>query len=125
MNEIVEVSTTEKIESMIYELRGKQVILDKDVAKLYNVETKRINEVVKRNIDRFPEDFCFKLTKEETNYLSRSQIATLNKNSNNRGHNIKYFPYAFTEHGVMMLSGLLKSPIAAKVNVAIIKAFVI
>lgn len=113
------------IEDMIYNIRGVQVMLDKDVAKLYQVETKRINQVIKRNIDRFPKEFCFKLTKEETEELSlRSQIATLNKNNNSRGNNIKYLPYVLTEQGIMMLSGLLKSDIAVKVNIQIINAFV-
>ena len=113
------------IEDMIYNIRGVQVMLDKDVAKLYQVETKRINQVIKRNIDRFPKEFCFKLTKEETEELFlRSQIATLNKNNNSRGNNIKYLPYVLTEQGIMMLSGLLKSDIAVKVNIQIINAFV-
>lgn len=115
-----------KIENLIYEIRGKQVMLASDVAKLYQVETKALNQVVKRNLNRFPEDFCFQLTLEEAQEVSsRSQIVTLNRSGNNRGNNIKYLPYVFTEHGVMMLSGLLKSDIAAKVNVAIIKAFVL
>ena len=100
-------------------------MLSSDVAKLYQVETKRINEVIKRNINRFPESFCFQLTNEEINELSlRSQIATLNKNNNLRGYNIKYLPYVLTEQGVMMLSGLLKSDVAVKVNIQIIDAFV-
>ena len=115
-----------KIENLIYDIRGKQVMLASDVAKLYQVETKALNQVVKRNLNRFPEDFCFQLTLEEAQEVSsRSQIVTLNRSGNNRGNNIKYLPYVFTEHGVMMLSGLLKSDIAAKVNVAIIKAFVL
>ena len=74
------------IEDMIYNIRGVQVMLDKDVAKLYQVETKRLNQVIKRNIDRFPKEFCFKLTKEEKEELSlRLQCATLNKNNNSRG----------------------------------------
>ncbi len=114
-----------KIEDLIYEVRGKQVMLASDVAKLYQVETKVLNQVVKRNLNRFPENFCFQLTLEEAQEVfSRSQFVTLNRSGNNRGNNIKYLPYVFTEHGVMMLSGLLKSDIAAKVNVAIIKAFV-
>ena len=113
------------IEDMIYTIRGVQVMLDKDVAKLYQVETRKINQVIKRNIDRFPKEFCFKLTKKETEELSlRSQIATLNKNNNSRGNNIKYLPYVLTEQGIMMLSGLLKSDIAVKVNIQIINAFV-
>lgn len=124
MNELV-VGENIKIENMIFEVRGKQVILASDVAKLYQVETKRINEVVKRNINRFPDDFCFKLSKEEFDELcSRSQIATLKNEEKRRGYNLKYLPYVFTEHGVIMLSGLLKSEVAARVNVSIINAFV-
>ena len=113
------------IENMIYEIRGKQVMFNSDVARLYNVKTKRINEVIKRNVNRFPEEFCFQITIEELEKLSsRSQIATLNKSNNYRGYNIKYLPYVLTEQGIMMLSGLLKSDIAVKVNVQIIDAFV-
>lgn len=113
------------VEEMIYEIRGVQVMLSSDVAKLYQVETKRINEVIKRNINRFPDSFCFQLTNKEINELcSRSQFATLNKSNNLRGFNIKYLPYVLTEQGIMMLSGLLKSDIAVKVNVQIIDAFV-
>ena len=113
------------MENMIYEIRGKQVMFNSDVARLYNVETKRINEIIKRNINRFPEEFCFQITIEELEKLSsRSQFATLNKSNNYRGYNIKYLPYVLTEQGIMMLSGLLKSDIAVKVNVQIIYAFV-
>ena len=122
MNEII---TNDKIENMIYEIRGVQVMLSSDVAKLYQVETKRINEVIKRNINRFPESFCFRLTNEEIDKLSlRSQIAFLNKSNNLRGQHYKYLPYVLTEQGIMMLSGLLKSDIAVKVNIQIIDAFV-
>ena len=124
MNEIM-IKENKNIEDMIYEVRGVQVMLSSDVAKLYQVETKRINEVIKRNINRFPESFCFQLTNEEINELSlRSQIATLNKNMNMRGKHFKYLPYVLTEQGIMMLSGLLKSDIAVKVNIQIIDAFV-
>ena len=113
------------IENMIYELRGVQVMFSKDVAKLYQVETKRINEVIKRNINRFPDSFCFQLTNKEIDILfSRSQFATLNKSNNYRGNNIKYLPYVLTEQGIIMLSGLLKSDIAVKVNIDIVNAFV-
>ena len=110
---------------MIYEVRGVQVMLSSDVAKLYHVETRRINEVIKRNINRFPSSFCFQLTNEEISNLSlRSQFATLNKNNNLRGQHYQYLPYVLTEQGIMMLSGLLKSDIAVKVNIEIIDAFV-
>ena len=124
MNEIIEKENI-IIEEMIYEVRGVQVMLSSDVAKIYQVETKRINEVIKRNINRFPDSFCFQLTNQEIEGLSlRSQIATLNKSQNLRGYNIKYLPYVLTEQGIMMLSGLLKSDIAVKVNIQIIDAFV-
>ena len=113
------------VEDMIYEIRGVQVMLSQDVAKLYQVETKVLNQTIKRNINRFPDKFCFQLTNEEIDVLSsRSQIVTLNKSNNLRGYNIKYLPYALTEQGIMMLSGLLKSDIAVKVNIQIIDAFV-
>ena len=124
MNEIIEKENI-IIEDMIYEVRGVQVMLSSDVAKLYQVETRRINEVIKRNISRFPESFCFQLTNEEIDKLSlRSQFAILNKNKNMRGQHFKYLPYVLTEQGIMMLSGLLKSDIAVKVNIRIIDAFV-
>ena len=124
MNKIIEKEVLD-IKNMIYEVRGVEVMFSSDVAKLYEVETKRVNEVIKRNINRFPSTFCFKLTKEETfKLLSRSQFATLNKNDNLRGSNVKYLPYVLTEQGIMMLSGLLKSEVAVKVNIQIIDAFV-
>ena len=107
------------IESKILIIRGEKVMLDKDLAGLYGVSTKRLNEQVKRNIDRFPNDFMFELTKEEIN-LSRSQIATLK-----RGSNIKYLPHAFTEHGVLMLSSVLNSQKAIQVNIAIMRVFIL
>ena len=96
--------TTENIKNLIYTIRGKQVMLDSDVAMLYHYETKYINLAVKRNENRFPESFCFQLTEEEIQSL-RLQIATLNKNG--RGQHRKYMPYVFTEQGIAMLSGLL------------------
>ena len=100
-------ATDDIIRSRILTMRGVQVILDRDLAMLYGVDAKRINEQVKRNIERFPEDFMFRLTKDE---CLRSQIATLNME---RGKHLKYMPYAFTESGVAMLSGVLRSTIAA------------
>ena len=100
-------------------------MVSSDVATLYQIETKRLNQVIKRNIDRFPSTFCFQLTDEEIDRLSlRSQFATLNKSNNLRGQHYKYLPYVLTEQGIMMLSGLLKSDIAVKVNIQIIDAFV-
>jgi len=113
-----------KIENMIYEIREKQVMLASDVAKLYNSETKIINQVVKRNINRFPSDFCFQLTLTEWLNL-RSQIVTSNEERNKVVHGgTRYLPYVFTEHGIMMLAGLLKNDIAVNVNIQIINAFV-
>ena len=122
MNEVIEKENI-KIEDMIFEVRGVNVILASDVAKLYNSETKKINQVVKRNIKRFPENFCFQLTHFEY-YSLRSQIVTSSERNEIIHGGNRYLPYVFTEHGVMMLSGLLKSDIACEVNVLIINAFV-
>lgn len=105
------------IQHKIHEIRGLKVMLDKDLAELYQVETKNLNRAVKRNIERFPKHFMIQLTEEE---VSRCQIGTLKA----QGSNIKYLPYAFTEHGVAMLSGVLKSERAIKVSIQIIQAFV-
>ena len=107
----------DKIESLIKVIRGQQVMLDRDLAALYGVEVKRLNEQVKRNIKRFPKDFMFQLTKEE---CLRSQIATLNEG---RGQHLKYMPYVFTENGVAMLSSVLRSDTAIEVNIRIMRAF--
>lgn len=104
--------------SKIYIIRGQKVILDRDLAELYGVETKRLKEQVKRNIERFPTHYMFELSKEESE-ISRSQFATLKQ-----GENIKYLPYAFTEHGVLMLSAVLKSPKAILTSIQIIDVFV-
>lgn len=136
-NEIAKVESAsiqplENIENLIHVIRGKQVMLDRDLARLYGVETKRLNEQVKRNIERFPEDFMFQLTREEAE-SSRSQFATLNEDGelsrsqfatlNGRGHNIKHLPYAFTENGIAMLSGVLRSQQAININIQIMRAF--
>ena len=110
-----------KIESMIYEIRGKQVMLDSDLAKLYGVETKRINEAVRRNPEKFPERFCFKLSKNEYLDILRSHFATLELKP---GQYSKYLPRVFTEQGVAMLATILKSDVATKVSIAIMDAFV-
>lgn len=117
----VEIYEVEEIKQKIYTIRGKQVILDSDAARIYYCETKYVNRVVKRNIERFPGDFCFQLTEEEYNSL-RCQFVTL-KNQG-RGQHRKYLPYAFTEHGIAMLSVLIDSEIAVKVSVNIMKAFI-
>ena len=114
MNEI------EEIRTRIHVIRGRQVMLDKDLAELYGVETKVLNQAVKRNIERFPDDFIFQLNKDEWEFL-RSQIVTI---KNGRGEHVKYLPFAFTEQGVAMLSGVLRSPIAIQVNIRIMRAFV-
>ena len=111
----------EQIKQKIYTIRGKQVILDSDIAREYEVDTKRLNEAVKRNIKRFPEKYCFQLSSYEYNSL-RSQIATL-KNYG-RGEHRKYLPYVFTEQGVAMLSAVLHSDKAIKVSIRIIDAFI-
>ena len=113
--EILENRTS--IEERIFSIRDKQVMIDRDLAMLYGVETKRLNEQVKRNTERFPEDFMFQLTYEE---CSRSQIATLNIK---QGQNIKYLPYAFTENGIAMLSSVLRSETAIAVNIRIMRTF--
>ena len=110
------------IQSKIYEIRGQKVMLDFDLAEMYGVETKRLKEAVRRNIDRFEgDDFMFELTKKEITELSRTQFATLNKG---RGSNIKYLPFAFTELGVAMLSSVLNSKPAIEINRGIMRAFV-
>lgn len=117
--------TTKGIESRILTIRNQQVMIDRDIAELYGVETRRLNEQVKRNSERFPEEFCFQLTKEETESISsKSQIATLNVSGNLRGSNIKKMPFAFTEQGVAMLSTVLKSDTAVLMSIQIMKAFV-
>ncbi|TDO83865.1 ORF6N domain-containing protein [Flavobacterium chryseum] len=109
----------ETVSNKIYFIRGQKVMLDSDLALLYEVETKRLNEQVKRNLSRFPEDFMFQLTEIEHDSL-RSQIATLKKG---RGTHQKYLPFAFTEHGVMMLSSVLKSDKAIQTNIQIMRIF--
>lgn len=108
-----------EIENLIYTIRGKQVMLDSDLAKLYQVETKNLNKAVKRNIERFPQSFCFQLTEEEAENL-RFQIGTSSLNYGGR----RYLPYVFGEQGVAMLSAVLRSEIAVKVSIEIMNAFV-
>lgn len=115
-------ATKVDIKSVIYFVRNRQVMIDSDLAMLYQVETKRLNEAVKRNIVRFPEEFCFQLTTEEMESL-RSQIATLNE-IEGRGKHRKYLPYVFTEQGIAMLSAVLRSDVAIQVSISIMKSFV-
>lgn len=111
MNEI------EEIRSRIHTIRGKQVMIDKDLAELYGVHTRDLNKAVKRNIERFPDDFMFQLTKEEMSNLM-FQIGTSSWGGTRK------LPFAFTEQGVAMLSGVLRSPIAVEVNIRIMRTFV-
>jgi phage regulator Rha-like protein len=108
------------IVNKIYYIRGQKVMLDEDLAEIYQVEIKVLNQAVKRNIDRFPEDFIFQLSKEEADSL-RSQIVTLKKG---RGQHRKYLPYAFTEHGVVMLASVLNSSVAIQASILVVRAFV-
>ncbi|MBP5567969.1 MAG: ORF6N domain-containing protein [Treponema sp.] len=120
-----EIITPVLIESKIFVIRGKQVMIDRDLANLYGVETKRITEAVKRNIERFPEEFRFQLTKEEYTFL-RSQFATSKTDEvivETRGGR-QYLPYVFTEQGVAMLSAVLHSETAIQVSIKIMNAFV-
>ena len=110
----------ESIERQIYLIRGEKVMLDSNLAALYQVETKAFNQAVRRNLSRFPEDFMFQLTEKEAATL-RSQFVTLEKG---RGHYSKYAPLAFTEHGVTMLSAVLNSQRAVQMSIVIVRAFV-
>jgi phage regulator Rha-like protein len=119
------VIAVEAIATRILEARGKKVMLDRDLAKLYGVKVKRLNEQVKRNNKRFPEDFMFQLTNEEIDSL-RSHFATLKMKkdgASRRGRHVKYLPYVFTEQGVAMLSSVLNSERAIQVNILIMRAF--
>ena len=121
MNKLVTIPN-ETVLNKIFFIRGKKVLVDKDLAELYGVETKVLNQAVKRNLERFPDDFMFKLSPQETilyyEQRTRSQTVTLK-----RGENIKYLPTVFTEQGVAMLSSVLKSPKAIQVNIQIIRTF--
>ena len=121
MNNIV-VKKEEKLTNLIYEIRGKQVMLDSDLASLYECAngTKTINLAVKRHINRFPKRFMFQLTMDEVSSLSRFQTETLK----GQGHNIKYLPYAFTEQGVAMLATILRTSVAEEMSIKIMDAFV-
>ncbi len=113
--------TEQLIQSKIQIIREQKVMLDSDLAQLYGIETKRLNEAVKRNLNRFPNDFMFELTKEENDCL-RSQFATLD---NRRGKYSKYLPYVFTEQGVAMLSSVINTEKAIEVNIYIMRTFVL
>lgn len=119
----------ERVESVILLIRAEKVIMDRDLARLYGVSTKVLNQAVRRNLDRFPEDFMFQLTMDEARVWwqqsrdagLRSQNVTL---KGGRGQHVKYRPYAFTEHGILMLSSVLKSQRAVQVNIQIMRTFV-
>ncbi len=109
----------EQIEKSIYLIRGYRVMLDKDLAKIYGVPTKYLNQQVRRNLDRFPKDFMFQLTGIEEESL-RLQIATSNEGRGGR----RYLPYVFTEHGALMLSAVLNSPVAINASIQVVRAFI-
>ena len=115
------IEDNKEIQSMIYTFRGRQVMLDSDLARLYQVETKYLNRQRNRNAERFPEDFCFQLSKEEYEILRCQNVTS--KNENGSGGR-RYLPYVFTEQGIAMLSSVLKSEVAAKTSINIMRAFV-
>jgi hypothetical protein len=121
---------TEDISEMIYTVRGQKVILDRDLAAIYGVSTKALNQAVKRNTDRFPDDFAFQLTSEEAvDFLKSQRVATNKKAMRSQNvtaskRNVRFCPYAFTEHGTMMAANVLRSPRAVKMSVFVVRAFV-
>lgn len=135
MAETTELMTVDNICNRVYIIRGQQVMLDYDLAEIYGYEVKRLNEQVKRNITRFPEDFMFQLTKDEIDFVksqiatsrnedfSKSQFATLNVNGDKRGTNVKKLPYAFTEQGIYMLATVLRGELAEQQSIFIMRAF--
>ena len=120
MKENAELVTADNIQNKVYTIRGQQVMLDADLAEIYGYEVKRLNEQVKRNINRFPEDFMFRLNEDELELISRSQFATLKLK---QGKNIKYNPYAFTEQGIYMLATVLRGELAEKQSIFIMRTF--
>ena len=122
MNEKEELNTIEDIENMVYTIRGKKVILDSDVAKLYETDTKMIRKVVKRNIKRFPEDCCFQLTKEELKQMQSQIVIASQKDEKYR--NNRFLPYVFTDKGIVMLALLLKNKIAVQFSIRIINELI-
>lgn len=124
MEENAEVLSIESIRNKVYTIRGQQVMLDADLAEIYGYEVKALNQQVKRNISRFPEDFMFQLRKEEIpENCSKSQIVTLNDKENKRGSNIKKLPYAFTEQGIYMLATVLRGELAEQQSIFIMRTF--
>lgn len=124
MEETHELVTVDQLCNRVYTIRGQQVMLDYDLAEIYGYEVKRLNEQVKRNIERFPADFMFQVLKEEIpNEFSKSHFATLNEKTDKRGTNIKKLPYAFTEQGVYMLATVLRGKLAEQQSIFIMRAF--
>lgn len=124
MKDTTELLTVELIRDCVYMIRGQQVMLDSDLANIYGYEVKAMNQQVKRNIERFPEDFMFQLKQEEipSNFI-KSQFVTLNESGNKRGLHIKKMPYAFTEQGIYMLATVLKGELATQQSIFIMRAF--
>lgn len=118
-NQVASLSIIEEIEEKIFLIRGQKVMIDSDLAELYQAETRVLNQAVKRNLNRFPEDFMLQLTEDETKSL-RSQIVTSNTGRGGR----RYLPYAFTEHGAVMLASVLKSQVAIEASIKVVRAFV-
>lgn len=117
---------SEEIEDKIYVIRGQRVMLDSDLAQVYGVETRRLKEQVRRNLSRFQKDFMFELSADEVRKIAslRSQIATLNDGKSKRGRHSKYAPFAFTEHGAVMLASVLNSETAVEASIVVVRAFV-
>ena len=113
----------EYLKDKIYIIRGQKVMLDSDLAKIYGYSTRRFNEQIRRNIEKFDKDFMFQLSTDEMNQLLRSQNATLNTSGKKRGYNIKYLPYVFTESGIYMLMTVLKGPLAVEQSKTLIRLF--
>lgn len=120
------IAVIEEIEEKIYVIRGQRVMLDSDLAEVYGVETRRLKEQVRRNLTRFPKDFMFELSSDEIQGIGslRSQIATLNDGESKRGRHSKYAPFAFTEHGAVMLASVLNSETAVEASIVVVRAFV-
>ena len=124
MEEKTGLMTLDNIRNRVYFIRGQQVMLDYDLAEIYGYEVKRLNEQVKRNSARFPDDFMFQVTKEEVpEGFLKSQFATLNENGDKRGLHIKKLPYAFTEQGIYMLATVLRGELAEQQSIFIMRAF--
>lgn len=120
----MQMMTVDNIRNRVYTIRGQQVMLDQDLADIYGYEVKRLNQQVKRNISRFPEDFMFQLSKEEIpENFSKSQFVTLKENEDRRGTNIKKLPYAFTEQGIYMLATVLRGELAEQQSIFIMRTF--